>query len=211
MERASTGTVSRIDPELEALPKPRRPWRRMTLGTMAVTVYASLWLMSGLFPLVTYAARGGAPAEVGSLTGVQPYAKAAGTWVHGTGELAPRGVEYRRPLDSDRYRVVQVEGNPRMWVELRVPNEIEPEHYVAPNSFVGRLTPLGNAGIRHSALPEAIASTLGAPPPDGSWLLVDGESPASTRWAAAFSVLLVAFAAFNLWGLVHLLRRPKPT
>jgi hypothetical protein len=35
---------------------------------------------------------------------------------------------------------------------------------------------------------------------------VDGESPATTRWAAALSVLLVAFAVFNVWGLVRLLR-----
>jgi hypothetical protein len=203
----SADTVSRIDPELEALPEPRRPWRRMTLATMALTALASAYLASQLLPLDTYAARGGAPAELGALTGVQQYEKDEGAWVHATGVLAARGAEYRRPLDSDRYRVVQVENNPQMWVELRIPKDIEPEHYVAPNSFVGRLTPLRRAGIRHAALPQAIEAALGKPPPDGAWLLIDGESPASTRWAAALSVLLVAFTVFNLWGLFHLLRR----
>jgi hypothetical protein len=197
----------RIDPELEALPEPRRPWRRTTLATMAITAVASVYLAYQLLPLVTYATRGGAPAELGSLTGVQQYENDEGAWVHATGVLAARGAEYRRPLDSDRYRVVQVENNPRMWVELRIPKDIEPEHYVAPNSFVGRLTPIRRAGIRHASLPQAIDSALGKPPQDDAWLLIDGESPASTRWAAALSALLVAFAAFNLWGLFHLLRR----
>lgn len=205
----SADTVSRIDPELEALPEPRRPWRRMTLATMALTAVASAYLALQLLPLVTYASRGSAPVELGALTGVQQYEKSDGAWVHATGTLAARGVEYRRPLDSDRYRVVQVANNPRMWVELRIPKDIEPEHYVAPNSFVGRLTPLRRAGIRHAALPDAIESALGQPPSNDAWLLIDGESPASTRWAVALSALLVAFAAFNLWGLFHLLRRAR--
>jgi len=205
-ESESLETPSRIDPELEALPEPRRPWRRMTLGTLAITAVLALGLAFRLLPLVTYAAHGGSPTDLGPLTGVQPDEKNVGTWVHATGVLVGRGLEYRRPLDSDRYRLVQVEGNPRLWVELRIPKEIEPERYVAPNSFVGRLTPIERAGIRHGALPDAIAAVTGKPPPSDAWLLVDGESPASTRWAAALSVLLVVFAAFNAWGLVHLLR-----
>jgi hypothetical protein len=201
-------TASRIDPELEALPGPRRPWRRLTLGTMTVTVIGALALVLQLLPLVTYAVRGGPPRELGALTGVQPDEKNAGAWVHGTGVLAGHGVEYQRPLDSDRYRLVPLEGSPEMWIELRIPKEIEPEHYVAPNSFVGRLTPLDRAGVRHSALPDAIARATGKAPPMDTWLLIDGESPVSTRWAVAFSALLVAFAVFNVWGLVRLLRPP---
>lgn len=202
----TTGTMTGLDPELEALPGPRRPWRRATLGTMAVTAAAALALAASLWPLVAYALRGGGPVELGTLTGVQPGEKDVGSWVHATGALAGRGIEYQRPLDSDRFRLVQVEGNQRLWVELRIPKGIEPEHYVAPNSFVGRLAPLASAGIRHGALPEAIESSFGKPPGGDAWLLVDGESPATTRWAAALSALLVAFAVFNLWGLVHLLR-----
>jgi hypothetical protein len=173
---------------------------------MAVTTVAAVALTLRLLPLVTYALRGGSPVELGPLTGVQLEQKNAGSWVHATGALAGRGIEYRRPLDSDRFRLTQVEGNPRLWVELRIANGIEPEHYVAPNSFVGRLAPLASAGIRHGALPEAIASSFGKPAGPDAWLLVDGESPATTRWAAALSLLLVAFAVFNVWGLVHLLR-----
>jgi hypothetical protein len=203
---ATSGTISGLDPELEALPGPRRPWRRATLLTMAVTALAALALARSLSPLVGYALRGGGPMELGPLTGVQPSGKDAGSWVHATGALAGRGIEYRRPLDADRFRLVQVEGNPALWVELRIPKGIEPEHYVAPNSFVGRLAPLASAGIRHGALPDAIESSFGKPPGGDAWLLVDGESPATTRWAAALSALLIAFSVFNVWGLVHLLR-----
>ena len=173
---------------------------------MAITTVAALGLAMSLAPLVTYAFMGGVPVELGALTGVQPDEKNAGSWVHATGALAGRGIEYRRPLDPDRFRLAQVDGNPRLWIELRIPSGIEPEHYVAPNSFVGRLAPLARAGIRHRALPEAIESSFGKGPRSDAWLLVDGESPATTRWAAALSGLLVAFAVFNVWGLVRLLR-----
>jgi hypothetical protein len=199
-----------IDPELEALPEPRRPWRRATLGMLAVTALSALALAWSLGPLVTYAARRGGPEELGPLTGVQLAARRAAAWVHTTGALSSRGLEYRRPLDADRYRLVQAEGQPALWIELRIPSGIEPEHYVAPNSFVGRLTPLHHAGIRHAALPGAIESVYGKPPPRDAWLLVDGESPVTTRWAPPLSALLIAFAIFGVWGLVYLLRPARP-
>jgi hypothetical protein len=206
MEAGIREAPAGIDPELEALPLPRRPWRRATLGTLIVTAAASLALAWSLAPLVTYATRRGAPEEIGPLTGVQLGGRTGAAWVHTTGSLAPLGLEYRRPLDSDRYRLAQAEGQPGVWIELRIPKGIEPEHYVAPNSFVGRLTPFEQAGIRHGALPDAIASIFGRAPARDAWLLVDGESPATARWAAPLSALLVAFAIFNVWGLVHLLR-----
>src|SRR5689334_17638783 len=207
---SDTGPGSGIDPELEALPEPRRPWRRATLGVLAVTALSALALAWSLGPLVTYAARRGGPEELGPLTGVQLAGRSATAWVHTTGALSPRSLEYRRPLDADRYRLVQAEEQPALWIELRVPNGIEPEHYVAPNSFVGRLTPLYHAGIRHTALPGAIESVFGKAPPRDAWLLVDGESPATTRWAPPLSALLIAFAIFNVWGLLHLLRPARP-
>ena len=84
----SVETASRIDPELEALPEPRRPWRRMTLGTMAITALLAVGLVVRLGPLVTYGTRGGAPVELGALTGVQPGAKDAGSpqsWIRANG------------------------------------------------------------------------------------------------------------------------------
>jgi len=200
-----------IDPELQALPEPRRPWRRATLATMAVTAIAALGVATTLLPLASYGLRTGAPREIGALTHVQLGAGLANRWVHAVGTLGPRSVEYRRPLDADRYRLTPSEGDPRIWVEVRVPEDVEPEHYVTPNSFVGRLVPVRDAGLRHAAVPGAVEAALGHPLPADTWILVDGEAPATTRWAIGFVALFVAFAAFNVWGVARLLRPVRPT
>ena len=140
------------------------------------------------------------PSELGALTDVQLGKGLENTWVHAVGTVAARGVEYQRPLDSDTYRLAPSADNPRIWIEVRIPNDIEPEHYVAPNSFVGRLVPMSAAGVRHSAIPDAIEAALGKSPSSDAWLLIDGETPATTRWAIGLVGLFLGFAAFNLWG-----------
>lgn len=194
-----------LDPDLEALPEPRRPWRRTTLVTMALTVLAALWVAWALAPLARYAAALGPPQEVGDLTHVQLSAGVENAWVHAVGAMGQRGIEYRRPLDPDRFRLVQADQAPRVWVELRIPKELEADRYVPPNSFVGRLVPLDQAGLRHRAIAGAVGSALGHPPASDTWVLVDGETPASMRWAIGLVLLFVSFAAFNAWGIARLL------
>jgi hypothetical protein len=198
-----------IDPELEALPEPRRPFRRLTLATMSVTAGLALTTVFGLRSSAAFALELGPPREVGALTAVQLGGSLANSWVHGTGTLAGEGVEYRRPLDGDRYRLVQIDGNPRLFVELRVPAGVEPAHYVAPNSFVGRLVPLENAGIRYHAVSDALSRTLAGAAhstADDAWVLVDGQAPSTSRWALALGALFIVFAAANVWGIVRLLK-----
>jgi hypothetical protein len=84
---------------------------------------------------------------------------------------------------------------------------------VAPNSFVGRLVPLENAGIRYHAASDALSRTLGSAArgsADGAWVLADGQAPSTSRWALALIALFVAFAATNLWGIVRLLKPVSP-
>jgi hypothetical protein len=201
----SPAGLSPTDPELEALPKPRRPWRRATLATMAVTAALSIALAWALAATARFSLQKGPPRELGSLTNVQLGPALENTWAHGEAELSERSIEYRRPLDSDRFRLAEVAGNPRLWVELRVPSAVEPEHYVPPNSFVGRLIPFSEAGLRHSAVSDAVRAAFGHPPPANAWLLVDGEAPSTTRWTWGLIALFAAFAVFNILGLVRLL------
>jgi hypothetical protein len=91
-------------------------------------------------------------------------------------------------------------------VELRVPAGIEPEHYVAPNSFVGRLVPLTDAGLRYGAVGDAVTEALGRSSTEGAWILMDGQAPSTSRWAVGLTALFVVFAALNAWGVVRLLR-----
>jgi hypothetical protein len=196
-----------IDPELEALPEPRRPFRRLTLATMAVTAALAFATAAGLKSSAVFALQPGPPQDLGPLKGVDLGPGLDNKWVHGTGTIADEGVEYRRPLDPDRYRLVQVGGNPHLFVELRVPSGVESEHYVVPNSFVGRLVPFAHAGLRYGAVSDALAEVAARRDADhDAWLLVDGQAPSTTRWAIGLGALFLVFAGINAWGVVRLLR-----
>ena len=197
----------RISGELDwsALPPPRRPFRRLTLIVMAVTGLLALLLLLGLRGEMAFALGGGPPVDVGELNGLTPERLVGNSWVRAEGTLAQRVVRYSRPLDSDHYRLAPIEGNPRIWVELREPADADGAYFVPPASFVGRAVRADAAGLRYGALTEAAQAT-GQALPNDAWLLIDGESPASTRWVLGLGALLLAFAGFNLIGLARLMR-----
>jgi len=202
------------DPELEALPEPRRPGRRLTLVTMGLTASLSLAMAFAVRGEASYSLRTGAPTELGNLTEVEPRPELANTWIHGDGLLSgTRAIRYGRPLENGSYRLAPIAGNDRIWVQVRVPEGMEGPRFVPPTSFVGRLIPASRAGLRHSGLVDAAEDAHIGKLPDGAWLLIDGEAPATTRWALGLIVLFVGFAAFNIWGLVRLLKpvRDEPT
>lgn len=195
-----------LDPELEALPVPRRPWRRMTLAVMLTTAICSAWLAWRLAGAAAYATVTGPPVDLGSLTGVQLGAELANRWARGEGQLGPAAVEFRRPLDADRYRVAPIEGAPNVWVQVRVPAGLDTERFVPPNSFVGRLVPFDALGLRHQGVVDAIEEVTGEWSPAGAWLLMDGEAPQTSRWVLGVVALLASFTVINLIGIVRLLR-----
>jgi hypothetical protein len=198
------------DADLDALPPPRRPWRRLTLGVMAVTLLASIALLVALGGELAFSFGGGSPRGLGELSVYKPSAADANAWVQGEAELeVADAVAYRRPLESDSYRLSRVSGTDKLWVQVRVPaDDDDPDHkrFVPPTSFVGRLVPLARAGLRLSQLEGAVAEAGRPALPGDAWLLIDGEAPATTRWTLGVAMLLVGFAAFNLFGLVRLLR-----
>jgi hypothetical protein len=83
---------------------------------------------------------------------------------------------------------------------------MEGPRFVPPTSFVGRLVPVASAGLRYRSAREGVEAVGGARVAEDAWLLVDGAAPAGARWAIGVLGMLVAFAAFNVWGLVRLLR-----
>lgn len=209
MSSSTESDVSSAEPdrELADLPPPRRPFRRLTLFVMGVTAALALWLAYSLRGDLAYALSGGAPRDIGSLDKLGSDGIPANSWVRGEGSLSTADVvRYFRPLDRDAHRLARVDGNPRLWVELRVPRDADGEHFVAPGSFVGRLVPASEAGLRYGALASAVAEAGKPPLPEDSWLLLDGESPQTTRWVIGLMVVLFGFAAFNLVGLVRLSR-----
>ncbi len=197
------------DPELLALPAPRRRERGATLLVMGVTALASVAMAMLLSGEARYALSPGQPVEVTDLTSFAPAAQLANRYVRGHGLLATGGaVKYGRPAEGDSFRLAPIASNPKIWVEIRVPEGFEGPRFVPPSTFAGRLVPLHQAGIRHAGLGGSVAET-GAIVPDDAWVLVDGDSPRASRWAVALVALLVGFACWNLLGIARIVRRVR--
>ncbi|HEX6764727.1 MAG TPA: hypothetical protein VF103_04600, partial [Polyangiaceae bacterium] len=131
--------------------------------------------------------------------------KLANRWVQGEGELSvTRAVRYKRPLEHDSYRLAALADNPHVWVQVRIPENEDGPRFVPPASFVGRLVPVSDLGLRQRGLREAVEDAGLEPPNNDAWLLLDGESPKGLRWAVGLLALLLAFSAFNVVGLLRL-------
>lgn len=205
MTLPESNVESRADSELADLPPPRRPWRRTTLFVLGVGATASIGLALAVLPDVAFALRGGEPIGLGELGTKTPDPKLANRWVQGEGELSvTHAIRYERPLERDTYRLAALASNPDIWVQVRVPANEEGPRFVPPASFVGRLVPVSELGLRQWGLPDAVKAAGLEPPSKDAWVLLDGESPRGLRWAVGLLVLLLGFAAFNVLGLFKL-------
>lgn len=176
---------------------------------MGASALVAIFLLLGLRGDAAYALSTGAPEDVGELRELVPERVGANVWVRGSGTLSMSdAVRYRRPLDPNGYRLARVEGA-RLWVELRVPSDADGDRFIPPASFVGRLVPAADAGLRYSAVSDAVEATGRSPLPPDAWLLIDGESPAGTRWVLGVVAVLTAFAVFNAFGLFRLAQRVR--
>ena len=206
-----TRAASDHDLDLEALPAPRRPWRRATLAALALSAVGSLALAFELRGEAVFALESGPPIDLGELSQFQPSSAYTNTWVRGSGALRADGaVRYARPLENDTYRLAGVVGNEKLWVQVSVPDDpSDPEgaHFVSPTSFVGRLIPVSRAGIRHGMVRAAVSDAWQGKVTDDAWLLVDGEAPKTTRWALGLCGLFLGFASFSLIGLGKLTQK----
>jgi hypothetical protein len=209
--KAAEGRNEPSDSDLAELPAPRRPWRRTTLFVLWLGAVGSLFLALSVLPDVTFSLRGGEPIDVGELGRKPLNAALENHWVRGQGELSvTKAIRYRRPLEGGSYRLAEIASNPRVWVQVRVPENEEGPRFVPPASFVGRLVPASTLGVRHRGLAAAVEEAGLEPLEDDTWLLLDGESPEGLRWILGLLVLLLAFAAFNVVGLSRLLRPIAP-
>ncbi len=196
--------ASKEDPELRELPRSPRWTRVITLSVLALTASASTAMALSLVPEARFALHFGPPEDVGELRAFLPRPEQRNTWVRGAAEVSPRAARYARPLDGDSYRLAQVEDNPLLWVQMRIPEGLAAEHFLPPASFVGRLLPLETAGLRYSNLEQAVREVGGEP--RGAWILVDGEAPLTTRWALGLVAMFASFALFCSYGLFRLTR-----
>src|SRR3954470_9713326 len=90
-ELLATRAASDHDLDLEALPAPRRPWRRATLAALTLSAVGSLALAFELRGEAVFALESGPPVDVGELNRFHATAAYENTWVHGNGTLRPDG------------------------------------------------------------------------------------------------------------------------
>jgi hypothetical protein len=213
-ESEPTSQAEGPDPELEQLPAPRHPWRRTTIVALVVCLLSSVALIFGLRGELAYTMKDGQPRPVGPLASLSLEGSLSNRWIHAEGELDEfGGIRYGRPFEPGTFRLVPVQGNRKLWVQIRIPVDFEDEHFVPPSTFVGRLAPLQSLGLRYSALRDAVEEA-GWPRgqlPDDAWVLIDGESPQAIRWVLALSLVLFGFAGFCVWATTSVLRRARST
>ena len=198
------------DPDLIALPAPPKGERTTAVALMLITVVAATWMAVALLGEARYALSPGQPLEIGDLTPLRPTDDMANRYVRATGLLGTQGaIRYGRAAESDSFRLAPVAGNPRIWVEIRVPEGFEGPRYVPPSTFAGRLVPFAKAGLRHAGLSDSVREQSQESIPEGGWLLIDGGSPRASRWAVALAALFLGFAAWNAAGVARVLRRVR--
>jgi hypothetical protein len=199
-----------VDPDLLSLPAPPKRERTAAVVLMALTALASAWMAVALLSEARYALAPGQPAELGDLTGLRPSADLANHYVRATGLLGTTGaIRYGRAAEGDSFRLAPIAGNPAVWVEIRVPEGFEGPRFVPPTTFAGRLVPFRRAGVRHVGLVKAVHGETEVTVPDDAWLLIDGASPRSSRWAVALTALFAAFAAWNVGSMARVLARVR--
>ncbi len=207
-----TGASGResVDPELLSLPDPPRKERNLTVVVLAITALASLAMCFALRRDVAYAVGGAHAGELGDVNHVAVTELAQNALVRGHGLLGAAGaIRYQRPFEADSYRLMPVAGRTDLWVEIRVPSGQESGRFIPPSSFEGRLVRFDAAGLRHRGLADVVKGTTRDLVPQNGWLIVDGETPEGSRWALILAALFFGFAAWNVHGILRLLRRVR--
>jgi hypothetical protein len=205
------------DPELIGLPAPPKRARSLTVLLMALTTIAALALTYSLSSEISYATRSGSPRDVGELGKVTLSSELQNTYARGAGLLGSTGaIRYGRAAESDSFRLAPVLGTDKVWVEIHVPEGFEGPRFIPPSGFAGRLVPFRSVGLRHAGLRDQVRERTGVVIPDDAWILIDGSSPRSSRWALVLGVLFVGFAVWNAIGVGRLLARvhdrdPQPS
>ncbi|GAC1538293.1 MAG: hypothetical protein NVS3B10_02750 [Polyangiales bacterium] len=98
-------------------------------------------------------------------------------------------VDYQRPLGRAMFRLAPLVDRPDVYVELRLPEGIDPVRYIPPTSLRGRLVPIDEGGARFASARALIAEATGRPAPARAWILEQGAEPSWSSPGAVVGVL----------------------
>ena len=190
---------------LSNAPAPKRTERTLTVAVMSLTALLTAWLAWSLRGEAAYALTSQTPVELGTLTAQDKY---AGSFVRGRADLQGTPTAgYRRPFESDAYRVSQSKGS-NIWVVYGVPAALDGPRFVPPALVAGRLVRADALGVRFGGIEAAIAELGGKGTANQPiWVLIDGEDPEGMTWVLGLEGLLLLFIAFNVLSIVRVMRR----
>ncbi|HEY3592913.1 MAG TPA: hypothetical protein VGL13_03525 [Polyangiaceae bacterium] len=192
-----------IDPELVSLPRPPQTGKTLSLALMSLTAFFAIVLSAGLFGDVRYALSNAEADDIGPMTSLAPGPAVSNRFVKTKGALdRSTAVRYDRVLESGAFEIAKVAGNPKIWVEMRVPDGEGPNFALPATTFVGRLVPLDSVEFRLRSFWMPSRSAYAA----GEWVLLDGATPASFHWSLPLFALLVVFAGYNLAMIGRIVR-----
>jgi hypothetical protein len=114
-------------------------------------------------------------------------------------------VDYRRPIGNGLYRLAPLVDQPNVYVELRLPDGIDPTRYIPPTSLHGRLVPMDEGGARFSSARALIQSSTGRPAPAQTFILEEGAQPSLASPGAVIAMLALLLCI----GQVAMMVRPR--
>lgn len=199
------------DAELEAIAESRTaPLARIAFIARVFAVVAAAALAFALRYDLRYAFASHAPIDLGAAPSGQQLSSSSHQLVTMTGVPGGVGaVDYRRPMGDSLYRLAPLVDRGDVYVELKLPQGIDPTRYIPPTSLRGRLVPMDEAGARFSSARSMITDATGQPPPASTYILEEGAEPS---WKSPGAVVAMLAIVLGLSQLVMLAmpKRSKP-
>jgi len=197
------------DAELEALADARfESARRFATFARIFAIVASLALAWALRADLRYAMAPHAATDLGANPTPAQLDGAAHQYVSITGVPGGVGaVDYKRPLGDAMYRLAPLVDHPDVFVELQLPQGVDPTRFIPPTTVRGRLVPMDEGGARFASARALIGYATGHNPPQKAWILQEGAEPSWSSPGAVIAVIALLLAAFQVVTLVAPRRR----
>lgn len=199
------------DAELEAIAGDRQ--RRSTTAISAVRVLAILAAATLAFALrhdLRFAFASHSPIELSTTASAGELDAASHQLVALKGIPGGVGaVDYRRPASSDLYRLAPLVERPDVYVELRLPEGLDPTRFVPPTSLRGRLVPMDEGGVRFADARGIIERATGHGTPAKTWLLEQGAEPSWKSPGALVAMIAMLIGLVQAALLASDLRRTR--
>lgn len=193
-----------FDAELEAIAEARvASSRRVAVFARIFAIVAACALAYALRWDLRYAMASHAAVDLGANPSAAQLDGASHALVSIDGVPGGVGaVDYRRPLGDSMYRLAPLVDHPDVFVELRLPDGVDPTRFIPPTTVRGRLVPMDEGGARFASARSLIAQATGRPPPARAWILQEGAEPSWASAGAILAVLALLLAAVQVVTLV---------